>query len=169
MSLFIICKINNGNYFIGEGNGNPLQSSCLDNPRDGGAWWAVVYGVAQSQTWLKWLSSSSSSSRRERTFYIGGKCLAKTWSSKLAKANNTVIGLYDATVCWKVCLSLMAVVASHQTGPTWPSSSWYLSEGCKKREREREPSCKTFFFFCCEIFFLIVVFFFHFFKILFYF
>ena len=45
--------------FIGEGNGNPLQCSCLEKPRDGGAWWAAVYGVAQSQTWLKWLSSSS--------------------------------------------------------------------------------------------------------------
>ena len=44
---------------IGEGNGNPLQCSCLENPRDGGAWWASVYGVAQSQTQLKWLSSSS--------------------------------------------------------------------------------------------------------------
>ena len=44
---------------IGEGNGNPLQCSCLENPRDGGAWWAAVYGVAQSRTWLKWLSSSS--------------------------------------------------------------------------------------------------------------
>ena len=48
---------------IGEGNGNPLQCSCLENPRDGGAWWAAVYGVAQSQTRLKRLSSSSSSSR----------------------------------------------------------------------------------------------------------
>ena len=47
---------------IGEGNGNPLQCSCLQNPRDGGAWWAAVYGVAQSWTQLKWLSSSSSSS-----------------------------------------------------------------------------------------------------------
>ena len=46
---------------IGEGNGNPLQCSCLENPRDGRAWWAAIYGVAQSQTWLKWLSSSSSS------------------------------------------------------------------------------------------------------------
>ena len=48
---------------IGEGNGNPLQCSCLENLRDGGAWWASVYGVAQSQTRLKRLSSSSS------TFY----------------------------------------------------------------------------------------------------
>ena len=46
---------------IGEGNGNPLQRSCLENPRDGGAWRAAIYGVAQSQTRLKRLSSSSSS------------------------------------------------------------------------------------------------------------
>ena len=43
---------------IGEGNGNPLQCSCLENPRDGGAWWAAVYGVAQSRTRLKRLGSS---------------------------------------------------------------------------------------------------------------
>ena len=47
--------------YIGEGNGNPLQCSCLENPRDGRAWWAVISGVAQSQTRLKRLSSSSSS------------------------------------------------------------------------------------------------------------
>ena len=45
---------------IGEGNGNPLQCSCLENPRDGGAWWTAIYGVAQSRTQLKRLSSSSS-------------------------------------------------------------------------------------------------------------
>ena len=44
---------------IGEGNGNPLQCFCLENPRDGGTWWAAIYGVAQSRTRLKWLSSSS--------------------------------------------------------------------------------------------------------------
>ena len=48
---------------IGGGNGNPLQCSCLENPMDRGAWWAAVYGVAQSQTRLKQLSSSSSSSK----------------------------------------------------------------------------------------------------------
>ena len=47
---------------IGEGNGNLLQCSCLENPRDRGAWWAAVYGVTQSRTRLKWLSSSSNSS-----------------------------------------------------------------------------------------------------------
>ena len=45
--------------YIGEGNGNPLQRSCLENLRDGGAWWAAVYGVAQSRTQLKRLRSSS--------------------------------------------------------------------------------------------------------------
>ena len=46
---------------IGEGNGNPLQCSCLENPRDGGAWWAAFYAVAQSRTQLKQLSSTTSS------------------------------------------------------------------------------------------------------------
>ena len=54
----------------GEGNGNPLQCSCLENPRDGGAWWAVVSGVTQSQTRLKQLSSSSGgSSSSKRSFF----------------------------------------------------------------------------------------------------
>ena len=44
---------------IGEGNGNPLQGSCLENPRDAGAWWAAIYGVTQSRARLKRLSSSS--------------------------------------------------------------------------------------------------------------
>ena len=47
--------------FMYRRSGNPLQCSCLENPRDGGAWWAAVSGVAQSRTRLKWLSSSSSS------------------------------------------------------------------------------------------------------------
>ena len=53
---------------IGEGNGNPPQCSCLENPRDGGAWWAAVCGVAQSWTRLKRLSRSSSSSSGWRKF-----------------------------------------------------------------------------------------------------
>ena len=49
---------------IGKGNGNPLQCSCLENPRDGRAWWAAIYVVAQSQTWLKRLGSSTSMAYR---------------------------------------------------------------------------------------------------------
>ena len=52
----------------GAGHGNPLQYSCLENPRLGGAWWAAVYGVARSQTRLKQLSSSSSSSSSNMLF-----------------------------------------------------------------------------------------------------
>ena len=52
--------------YIREGNGNPLQCSCLENPRDGGAWWAAVYGAAQSRTQLKRLSSSSSNGLKEQ-------------------------------------------------------------------------------------------------------
>ena len=60
---------------IGEGNGNPLQCSCLENPRDGGAWWAAVYAVAQSRTQLKQLSSSSTDGSwlsGETTMYTEG-------------------------------------------------------------------------------------------------
>ena len=59
---------------IGEGNGNPLQCSCLENPRDRGAWWAAVYGVAQSRTRLKRLSSSSSNMASEVSTLFGS-CL----------------------------------------------------------------------------------------------
>ena len=59
---------------IGEGNGNPRQCSCLENPRDGGAWWAAVYGVTQSQTRLKWLSSSSSNIRHTGCRWVHCHC-----------------------------------------------------------------------------------------------
>ena len=71
---------------IGEGNGNPLQCSCLENPRDRGAWWAAIYGVAQSRTWLKWLSSSSRS-RPRKTLDIIGKCLLNGWMNEWINDN----------------------------------------------------------------------------------
>jgi len=64
---------------IGEGNGNPLQCSCLENPRDAGAWWAAVSGVAQSQTRLKRLSSSSSSTWTQHPlfyFFLLSSCFS---------------------------------------------------------------------------------------------
>ena len=54
----------------GEGNGNLLQCSCLENPRDGGAWWAAVYGVAQSRTRLKRVSSSTCDRRDTAKRYM---------------------------------------------------------------------------------------------------
>ena len=67
---------------IGEGNGNPLQCSCLENPRDGGAWWAAVFGVAQSRTWLKRFSSSSRNNVLVDGHYKSAKlsvCLSSIW------------------------------------------------------------------------------------------
>ena len=57
----------------GEGSGSPLQYSCLENPRDGGAWWAAVYGVAQSRTRLKRLSSGSIFNSTVQTDYVSSK------------------------------------------------------------------------------------------------
>ena len=53
-----------------EGNGNPLRYSCLENPRDGGAWWAAAYGVAQSRTQLKRLSSSNKNTDSKKYFSL---------------------------------------------------------------------------------------------------
>ena len=67
----------------GEGNGTPVQYSCLENPRDGGAWWAAVYGVAQSRTWLKRLSSSRLQTRK---IFLSDKSLVSvtvSWSLSL--------------------------------------------------------------------------------------
>ena len=113
---------------IGEGNGNPLQCSCLENPRDGGAWWAAVYGVAQSRTRLKQLSSSSSSARelgRNRNWLLMAKSflwrlmkmfqnclwwwwhnfvnlLLKSWAAQFKWVNCMMCELHiDKAVIWK--------------------------------------------------------------------
>ena len=72
----------------GESNGTPLQCSCLENPRDGGAWWAAVYGVAQSRTRLTGFSSSSSSN-----FYMPDTVL-DSGDTKVTKA--IIFGLKDS-------------------------------------------------------------------------
>ena len=61
------------------GRGNPLQCSCLENPSDGGAWWAAIYGVTQSRTRLKRLSSSSSSTWKQHKCLSTDECLKKMW------------------------------------------------------------------------------------------
>ena len=84
---------------IGEGNGNPLQCSCLENPRDGGAWWAAIYGVARSRTRLTRLSSSSSSSSNIPTSpnwvrVIGKSFTRVTLQSTLSKKTPSPCRLY---------------------------------------------------------------------------
>ena len=77
---------------IGEGNGNPLQCSCLENLRDGGAWWAAIYGVAQSRTRLKWLSSSSVSVKYTLDFK----------DSLKERTQNISLITFRQITCWKV-------------------------------------------------------------------
>ena len=85
---------------IGEGNGNPLQCSCLENPRDGGTWWAAVYGVAQSRTRLKLLCSSNRNHRKNWWFHL---IISQTQQCPdyfmLANSNNRNQGLSH----WKSC------------------------------------------------------------------
>ena len=90
---------------IGEGNGNPLQCSCLENPRDGGAWWAAIYGVAQSRTRLK---RRSSSSRSKHNSYLQKISYGEHTHSHiythtqliLGEWHNVVIGKIPVCVCW---------------------------------------------------------------------
>ena len=109
----------------GEGNGNPLQCSCLENPRDGRAWWAAIYGVSQSRTRLKRLSSSSiynifhSEDSFEQNFHITSLCSVNSNSRdlycilKMVLKNNKLQGPkasypekamapHSSTLAWKV-------------------------------------------------------------------
>ena len=98
---------------IGEGNGNPLQCSCLENPRDSGAWWAAIYGVAQSQTRLKQLSSSNSS--------LGLKPSSPTYSpQKLWQTTPLSLQSMDKTSSTKSGEKYMRSI------DTSPCKSWYL-------------------------------------------
>ena len=86
---------------IGEGNGNPLQCSCLENSREGGAWWAAVYGVAQSRTRLKRLSSSSSSNPTfsgRPFFHNFTEAEASLLTNRLSPHNNIFVFKYKTLV-----------------------------------------------------------------------
>ena len=83
--------------YIGEGNGNPLQCSCLENPRDRGAWWAAVYGVTRSWTWLKWLSSS---------------CLWQHWFETYLKQNLQNVKLMQVKMWEFECNSFVLIYLS---------------------------------------------------------
>ena len=110
---------------IGEGHGNPLQCSCLENPRDGGAWWAAVSGVAQSWTRLKQLSSSSSSTSNEITIYQKDMRGAQTslWTQLIRDTISSISSKIPSS---------SHVLASLRSG-CWPqlaSSSWWSKGGC---------------------------------------
>ena len=78
---------------IGEGNGNPLQYSCQENPRNGGAWWAAIYGVAQSRTQLRWCSSSSSILYWCFSFWLTSLCIIGSSFIYLIRTDSNVFFL----------------------------------------------------------------------------
>ena len=94
---------------IGEGNSNPLQFFCLENPRDGGAWWAAVYGVAQSRTRLKWLSSSRGEEGREKAVAPHSSTLAWKipWMEEPGRLQS--MGLRRVGHDWAISLSLSSI------------------------------------------------------------
>ena len=101
---------------IGEGNGNPLQYSCLENPRDGEAWWAAIYGVVQSRTRMKRLSSSSSSSNLMLLqYFILNICIKLTHKENCNKFN-----IYLCLVCEN--LWVWQIYERHKEG--WAPKNW---------------------------------------------
>ena len=98
---------------IGGGNGNPLQCSCLDNPRDGRAWWAAIFGVAQSWTQLKWLSSSSSSMLGRENNQI---TLRKAWKWKCQALGLVGLSVTPYTVACQALLSMEFSRQEHWSG-----------------------------------------------------
>ena len=117
-------------YAFWEGNGNPLQCSCLENPMDGEAWWAAGHGVTKSRTWLKRLSSSSSSSKItadgdcsheiKRCLLLGRKVMTNL---------DSILKSRDITSSTKVCL----VKAMTFPVVMYECESWTI----KKAERRR--------------------------------
>ena len=105
---------------IGEGSGNPLQCSCLENPRDEGAWWAAIYGVAQSRTRLKRLSSSSSRKHFLPPAGCGSIFLAEScgdgWRSDSWLARCQVDMVDEAELRSPICLPFEVLVVLHVVG-----------------------------------------------------
>ena len=150
---------------IGEGNGNPLQCSCLETLRDGGAWWATVYGVAQSWTRLKRLSSSSSSSRHidqwnriespERNSHIYGQLILNRlpWWGK-ASVYNAIPGLgrslekemaiHFRTIAWKTPWTeepgRLQPMGSQRVGHDWATSLYIILNKGGKNNGEKTVS-----------------------------
>ena len=120
---------------IRERNGNPLQCSCLENPRDGGAWWAAISGVAQSRTRLKRLSSSSSSipvriPARYRIYPNGSNeetLIKNLWQSTFQfPALEKEMAIHSSVLAWRIPGMAepdgLLSMGSHRVGHDWATS-----------------------------------------------
>ena len=118
---------------IGEGNGSPLQCSCLENPRDGGAWWAAVCGVAQSWTRLKRLSSSSSSRELKAECLLECRMLApilyRNNQENITTTQSFFLFFTTQSFCW-TCVSIRD--ARHSC--THPKNTWHCSPSQRRTE-----------------------------------
>ena len=104
---------------IGEGNGNPLQCSCLENPRDRGAWWASICGVAQSRTWLKRLSSGSSSSSR-MTLCLTFWGTAKLFPTAAAPSYTPASSIWGFSTSLRMLLTVIFSIMALLVGGQYP-------------------------------------------------
>ena len=121
---------------IGEGNGSPLQCSCLENPRDGRAWWAAIYGVTQSQTQLKQLSSSSSSSFRN-LLQLSSKHLSFLYSGGYRSWGWKRGSKLSRTKLWtSACPLLVLTLDSHMS--SWQNTKIQFASGPKKEKQKYE-------------------------------
>ena len=127
---------------IGEGNGNPLQCSCLENPRGRGAWWAAVYGAAQSRTWLTWLSSSRLAiAFLPRSKHLLISCLQSPSAVNLELQNNKVCHSFH---CFPIYLPWSDGARCHELRffECWVLSQ-LLSNVKQKGELNSHPSHET--------------------------
>ena len=134
-----------------QGNGNPLQCSCLENPREGGAWWAAVYGVSQNQTQLKHLSSS---------IFLSIHLYSSIWHCILGKCNDLPNILQEISIVtravFKYCLQACDNI-EHRTKnfqASWKQSSKVLIE---YRRLLWNHFRKNFVLFCFLLFLLVKV------------
>ena len=128
------------------GNGNPVQCSCLENPRDGGAWWAAVYGVAQSRTWLMRLSSSAAAYQ----FGNGPISQRLIWASYKGLWNKRVFNLLACGYLSWSRTPLLSLSSSQASKGAWKmhpeqkdKDAWHTEDSSKPGTGD--PVCFPFF------------------------
>ena len=116
----------------GEGNGNPLQHSCLENPMDVGAWWATVHGVARSRTWLSDLHDT----RQDLCCTLGpgwlcilnvAMCICPFWSPDFSPPPSTLVTIYCLVCLWACfCFGNKLIYIIFFKFPHVSNITWYL-------------------------------------------